>query len=77
MLIFAVPDSCSTSEAATFSISCCAVTLGRSGPPALAKAGTIATVAAATPATATGTAYRATLREVFVFAAMSVPCPLC
>lgn len=73
MLIFALPESCWTSEAAIFSMSCWAVTFGRSGFPALAKAGTIAMVAAATPNTATGTAYRAALR-VFVFVAIFSAC---
>lgn len=55
VLIFTVPDSCSVSEAAIFSMSSCAVISGRSGSPELASAGTSPIVAAATPATATGT----------------------
>lgn len=55
VLIFTVPESCSVSEAAIFSMSFCALIFGRSGSPLLASAGTSPIVAAATPATATGT----------------------
>lgn len=55
MLILNVPESCSASEAAMFSMSCWALIFGRSGSPVLASAGTSPMVAAATPATATGT----------------------
>lgn len=55
VLILNVPESCSASEAAMFSMSCCALIFGRSGSPVLASAGTSPMVAAATPATATGT----------------------
>ena len=55
MLILNVPESCSSSEAAIFSMSSCALIFGRSGSPEFASAGTSPMVAAATPATATGT----------------------
>lgn len=55
VLIFTVPENCSVSDAAIFSMSSWAVIFGRSGSPELASAGTRPIVAAATPATATGT----------------------
>lgn len=55
VVIFIVPESCWVSEAAIFSMSCCALIFGRLGSPAAASAGTSPMVAAATPATPTGT----------------------
>ena len=50
-----VPDSCWTSDSAILAIRSCAEIFGRSGAPAPANAGTSPIVAAAIPATATGT----------------------
>ncbi len=61
--IFTEPDSCWVSEAATLAIRSWALIFGRSGSPLLASAGTSPIVAAATPATATGTPYRTALRR--------------
>lgn len=63
VLIFTVPESCSVSDAAIFSMSCCALISGRSGSPESASAGTRPMVATATPTTVTGTAYRAARRR--------------
>lgn len=55
VVILTVPDSCSVSDAAIFSISSAALIFGRSGSPVEASAGTRPMVAAVMPATATGT----------------------
>ncbi|MDH6488097.1 hypothetical protein M2157_004096 [Streptomyces sp. SAI-127] len=63
VVIFTVPDSCCTSDAAIFSMSSCALIFGRSGSPESASAGTSPIVAAAMPTTVAGTTYRAALRR--------------
>lgn len=54
VVIFTVPDSCCTSDAAIFSMSSCALIFGRSGSPESASAGTSPMVAAAMPTTVAG-----------------------
>ncbi|MGY3682118.1 hypothetical protein ACVWXU_005741 [Streptomyces sp. TE33382] len=63
VLIFSVPESRCSSEDAIFSMSSWALIFGSSGSPESARAGTSPIVAAATPATATGTMYRAAFRR--------------
>ena len=55
MVTFTVPSTVWVSEAAIFVSSCSAVSEGSEGSPASASAGTRPMVAAAMPATATGT----------------------
>jgi hypothetical protein len=63
VVTFTVPSTVWVSDAAIFVSNCSAVIEGSEGSPLSASAGTRLMVAAATPATATGTAYRAALRR--------------
>ena len=62
VLNFTVPSTVRVSDAAILASNCSAVSLGKEGSPLSASAGTRLIVAAVTPTTATGTAYRSALR---------------